>query len=73
MAFHEAKPRSGARKELNMSLWNGSSNGVSEDNFIHTFLVSAKKTDVALTDVVSGHGGDGLMVGLEEFSSLFQP
>ena len=29
--------------------------------------------DVALMDVVSGHGGDGLMVGLYDLSCLFQP
>ena len=29
--------------------------------------------DVALRDVVSGHGGDGLMVGLDDLSGLFQP
>ena len=28
---------------------------------------------VALRDVVSGHGGDGLMVGLDNLSGLFQP
>ena len=29
--------------------------------------------DVALSDMVSGHGGDGLMVGLDDYSGLFQP
>ena len=29
--------------------------------------------DVALKDMVSGHGRDGLMVGLGELSGLFQP
>ena len=29
--------------------------------------------DVALRDMVSGHGGDGLMVGLGDLSGLFQP
>ena len=29
--------------------------------------------DVALRDVVSGHGGDRLMVGLGDLSGLFQP
>jgi len=29
--------------------------------------------DVALMDVVSGHSGDGLMVGLYDLSCLFQP
>ena len=29
--------------------------------------------DVALRDMVSGHGGDGLTVGLEDHGDLFQP
>ena len=29
--------------------------------------------DVALRDVVSGHGGDGLMVGLGDLRDLLQP
>ena len=29
--------------------------------------------DVALRDVVSGHGGGGLMVGHGDLSGLFQP
>jgi len=29
--------------------------------------------DVALRDMVSGHGGDELVVGLDDFSGLFQP
>ena len=29
--------------------------------------------DVAPTDMVYGHGGDGLMVGLDDPSGLFQP
>ena len=29
--------------------------------------------DVALRDVVSRHGGGGLMVGLDDLSCLFQP
>ena len=28
---------------------------------------------VALRDTVSGHGGDGLMVGLDDLRGLFQP
>ena len=28
--------------------------------------------DVAVRDVVSGHGGDGLMVGLDDLGGLFQ-
>jgi len=38
------------------------------------FLEAFKKCgDVALRDVVSGHGGDGLMVGLHDLRGLFQP
>ena len=29
--------------------------------------------DVALRDVVSGHSGDGLEVGLDDLNGLFQP
>jgi len=29
--------------------------------------------DVAFGNVVSGHGGDGLMVGLDDLRGLFQP
>lgn len=29
--------------------------------------------DVVLRDVVSGHAGDGLTVGLDNLSGLFQP
>ena len=31
------------------------------------------RLDVALGDVVSGHGGGGLIVGLGALSGLFQP
>ena len=34
--------------------------------------VFKKRGDVALRDVVSGHGGDGWMVGLDGLSGLFQ-
>ena len=29
--------------------------------------------DVALRDVINGHGGDGLVVGLDNLRGLFQP
>jgi len=32
-----------------------------------------KQVDVALRDVGSGHGGGGLMVGLDDLRRLFQP
>jgi len=34
--------------------------------------VVKKHGDVALRDMVSGHGGDGLKVGLDDLSALFQ-
>ena len=34
--------------------------------------VFKKRVDVALRDPVSGHGGDGLVVGLGDLSGLFQ-
>jgi len=35
--------------------------------------VFKKCGDVALRDVVSGHGGDGLVVELDDLRGLFQP
>ena len=35
--------------------------------------VLKKRVDVALRDMVSGHGGYVLMVGLDDLSGLFQP
>jgi len=35
--------------------------------------VFKNRVDVALGDVVRGHGGDGLMVGLDDLRGLFQP
>ena len=35
--------------------------------------VFKKHVDIALRDVVGGHGGDGLTVGLGDLSGLFQP
>jgi len=35
--------------------------------------VTKKDVDVALRDTVNGHGGDGLVVGLDGLSGLFQP
>ena len=35
--------------------------------------VFKKHGDVALRDMFSGHGGDGLMVGLDELRGLSQP
>ena len=34
--------------------------------------VFQNRVDVALRDVVSGHGGDGLAAGLDDLSGLFQ-
>ena len=35
--------------------------------------VFKKCVDVSLKDTVSGHGGDGLMIGPDDLSGLFQP
>ena len=35
--------------------------------------VFKKHADVALRDTVSGHGGDGWMVGLDDLRGLLQP
>ena len=44
--------------------------GVSESPSLEVFK---KRVDVALGHKVSGHGGDGLTIGLEDLSGLFQP
>jgi len=36
-------------------------------------LAFKSHVDVALGDVVSGHGGGGLTVGLDDLRGLFQP
>ena len=35
--------------------------------------VNVYMVGVALRDMVSGHDGDGLMVGMDDLSGLFQP
>ena len=35
--------------------------------------VFENRVDVALRDVVSGRGGEGLVVGLDDLRDLFQP
>ena len=35
--------------------------------------VFRKRADVALRYMLSGHGGDGSAVGLDDLSGLFQP
>jgi len=35
--------------------------------------VSKNCMDVAMRNMVSGHGGNGLVVGLDDLSSFFQP
>ena len=35
--------------------------------------VFKSRVDVALRDVVSGHGGDRVVVGLDDLRRLFQP
>ena len=35
--------------------------------------VFKERADVALRDVVSGHGGGGLAIGLDDPRGLFQP
>ena len=35
--------------------------------------VFKKRVDVALRDMVSRHGGAGLMIGLDDLSGFFQP
>lgn len=35
--------------------------------------VPKKRVDMALRDMINGHGEDELLVGLEDLSGLFQP
>ena len=43
---------------------------VMESPLLKVFM---KKVDVTLKDMISGHGSDGLTVGLDDLSGLFQP
>ena len=42
-------------------------------HFKYILELFKKCMDVALKDVVIGHGGDGLMVGVDDLSGVFQP
>jgi len=58
------------RKHLRVVLqWHGLSREVVDSPSLEVFQ---NCVDVALRDVVSEHGGDGLMVGLGDLSGLFQ-
>ena len=50
--------------------WNGLPRDVVESLSLEVFK---KCGDVTVTAVVSGHGGDGLTVGLDDLRGLFQP
>jgi len=53
-----------------MRHWNRLPREVMESLIMEVFK---KHVDIALRDVVGGHGRDGLPVGLGDLSGLFQP
>ena len=53
-----------------MRQWHRLPREVVESLSLEVFM---KHRDMALRDVVSGHGGDGLAVGLGDHRGLFQP
>jgi len=55
--------------ESMVKYWNGLPRVVAESPSLEVFK---KSVDVALRNTVTGHGGNGLMIGLGDVSHLFQ-
>ena len=73
LKLHQRRSRLGFRKNFfsgtAMRQWHRMPRDVVESPSLEVF---EERVDVALKDTVSGHGGDELMVGLDDLNGFFQ-